>query len=146
MKRLNKALYAIGIMLGMVEYCQADVQPFNLDQLYPKSGLTQATEQCVHIWGAFDRLLTENVSSVSFTKTIDRSIGQLVLAHHYLQSAAPAGAKNPHIEQVHYLARVVGTIEGNLASLSNLDTAQRACLKECLEKVKKLVEKKIEKQ
>ncbi len=136
--------FVLSVMLGSVfQVIYSESNRFNFDTFYPKNSCTKATEQCVNVWGAWDRLLhAKSVSPVHFTRTIDRSIGQLVLAQRFLVMI-PKDEKKPLPEQMHYLSRVVGTVADRFEKLPSMDQDRSACLKECIDGIRKLVEQKI---
>lgn len=143
-RNISSLVFVLSVVLETFFYtvCAAS-EPFHFDTLYPKSFCTKATEQCVHVWGAWDALLAEkNVSPVDSTCTIDRSIGQLVLAQRFLE-AISKDEKKSLAEQVHYLSRVIGTLSERLPQLPHLDADRSACLKEWVEKIKTLVKQKL---
>jgi hypothetical protein len=137
--------FVLFVMLGSIyQVIYSESNQFHFDTVYPKNLCTKATEQCVNVWGAWDRLLhAKSVSYVHFTRTIDRSIGQLVLAQRFLV-AMPKNEKKPLPEQIHYLSRVIGTVADRFEKLPPMDRDRSACLKECIAEIRKLVEQKIE--
>ncbi len=136
-------IFVLFVMLGTVyQVIYSKNNRFHFDTIYPKNSCTKATEQCVSVWGAWDQLHTKSVSTVHFTRAIDRSIGQLVLAKRFLITI-PKDEKKPSPEQVHYLSRVVGTVADRFEKLPPMDEDRSACLKECIAEIRKLVEKKI---
>ncbi len=137
--------FVLSVMLGTVyQVIYSESNRFHFNTLYPKNLCTKATEECVNVWGAWDQLLhTKSVSSVHFTRTIDRSIGQLVLAQRFLITM-PKDEKKPSFEQMHYLSRVIGTVADRFEKLPPMDGDRSACLKECIAEIRKLVEQKID--
>ena len=114
---------------------------FSFDTLFPKNNFAKATEQCMQVWGAFDQIIKSGVPSLQSLRSLDRSIGQLVLSQHYLRNSKEEQSVDP--ERCSYLARVVGTLSDRYNNLQHIDDDRAACLKQQIDAIKQLVESQL---
>ena len=138
--RVSVVLLLLWGLLGTSHIISQDSERLTFDTLYPKNACTKATEQCVTVWGSFDELVhNKEISHAYLTQTLERSLGQLILAQRFL-ALVPKDAKKPSHEQMHYLSRVIGTIADRFEQLPSIDVDRDTCVQECIAQIKKMVE------
>ncbi|EKD48487.1 MAG: hypothetical protein ACD_64C00286G0001 [uncultured bacterium] len=138
-------LLVIAFLIGtMYQVTHSEDAHFSFDTLFPQNSYSRATEQCIKVWGAWDKLLCFKSSSpVQITRTLDSSLGQLVLAHTILGSVSQS-EKQPLTEQLHYMSRVIGTVADRFLKLPHIDAERRACLQKQIDKIKKIIQEKLQ--
>lgn len=142
-KRRASLLSALALIVSVAHIACNESGSFNFDRLFSGNAYSRATEQCVKVWGAWDAVLrSKSHSATQFTRTLDSSLGQLVLAHTIL-CTVPGGEKRPLAEQLHYMSRVIGTVADRFKQLPHMDAARRACLQKSIGDIQKIIEAKM---
>lgn len=139
-KRCAALLFAIAFIVSVSHAVGGQSKRLSFDTLFPTNAYGRATEQCVKVWSAWDKVIRSKTRiSVEVVRTLDCSLGQLVLAYAHLKNI-PKDEKQPLAEQLHYLSRVIGTISDRSAELPKMDKMRQACLKRLIVKIKTMLE------
>lgn len=134
----QKKLFGWGCILSMIFATVFNVlysgeHRFSFDSLFPKNNFAKATDHCVSVWGTLDQIIKSGIPSVQSIRSIDRSIGQLVLAKHYLKKSV---IEKPAVDECHYFARIVGTLSDRYHKLPHIDADRLNCLKKHIDSIK----------
>lgn len=142
-RRCAFLLLTVALIVSVSHAVSGQDERFSFDTLFPSNAYSRATEQCVKVWGAWDKLIrSKSHTSVEVVRILDCSLGQLVLAGAALQTV-PLQEKQPLVEQLHYMSRVIGTITDRFVQLPHMDAARHACLKEQITQLRALIEAKM---
>lgn len=108
----------------------------SFDRLYPKNYFTQAREDCMQVWAAFEELCATPTPSIRSALLIDAVVGKLAFAKSCLKkfhAKKIAVCDDDLIE----LSRIIGTIEQKAQDVSRSVLGQKGSLiKRMLEKMR----------
>jgi len=142
-RRCAFLLFTVALIVTVSHAVSKQDGRLSFDTLFPSNAYSRATEQCVKVWGAWDKLISlKSHTSVEVARVLDCSLGQLVLAGAALRTV-PVQEKQPLVEQLHYMSRVIGTIADRFIQLPHMDASRYACLKEQISQLRALIEAKM---